>query len=281
MYAMRLCTVKAEETARIDNKFTARVITQRMTNTMISTMTNTSPIRIGLLLCDDVDVAAQDEYGTYADMFARQIHAADDNMTVSPLRAYEGELPDSPDDFDAFMISGSRHATYDSSEWIAQLHEFVRRCFDHRKKTVGICFGHQLIAHALGGEARKSDVGWGVGIHTTRITAPQTWMDASELIAPNRYNLIVVHQDQVVKLPPDSCVIAENDFCPISMFVTDDVMLGIQGHPEFSKKYCEFRIHHRKKLFSTELYEQSLASLEQMELDALQVFDWITRFIRA
>ena len=241
-------------------------------------------LSVGLLLCDDVDESAQARYGTYAEMFGG-ITAVDDGLVFSPVRCYQGEMPGSPDDFDAFLISGSRYGAYDPLPWITQLRAFVRRCRDAKKKTVGICFGHQLIAHALGGEARKANAGWGIGIQSARITEAQAWMgDAGNggLHSPGRYNLVVVHQDQVVALPPGFRAIAENDFCPISMFVDDNVMLGIQGHPEFSREFCEFRIHARREILGEDLYRKSLASLESMgmELDSERVLGWVARFIR-
>lgn len=249
-------------------------------------MKTTPKLEVGLLLCDDVDQADQARYGTYTEMFSGGINAVDDNLALTPVRCYRGEMPDSPDDFDAFLISGSRHGVYEPLPWIAQLHDFVRRCRDHRKKTVGICFGHQLIAHALGGKARKTG-GWGIGIHNTRIIEPQAWMGTigkdgmnGETRTPEPYNLIVIHQDQVVALPPGFRTIAENDFCPISMYVDDNVMLGIQGHPEFSKEFCAFRIHARRELLGDDLVRQSLAALSQMDLDSGRVLGWVARFIR-
>jgi GMP synthase-like glutamine amidotransferase len=146
---------------------------------------------------------------------------------------------------------------------------------------VGICFGHQLIAHALGGEAQKADAGWGIGIHAARLTQPQEWMENGNLQTPERYNLVVIHQDQVVKLPPGFDTIAENDFCPVSMYVGENVMFGIQAHPEFDKEFCEFRINYRKEILGPDLTRQALDSLDQMELDSGQVLGWISQFIRS
>lgn len=242
---------------------------------------NSRPLRVGLLLCDEVDASARARYGTYAKMFSERLRAVDRDLRLSPIHCYRGELPNSPAEFDAFLISGSRQAVYDPLPWIVQLQDFIRRCQARRKKTVGICFGHQLIAHALGGETRKAEVGWGLGIHRTQITQPQKWMQNGALRAPHSYNLVVLHQDQVVALPPGFTVIAENEFCPISMFVADEVMLGLQGHPEFDKEFCAYRIHSRKPLLDENLYRQSLASLAQMQLDSAQVLGWVARFMRA
>lgn len=270
-------------------------------------MKNTPTPRIGLLLCDDVDEAAQAQHGTYTEMFTRGLRGVDANFELIPIRCYQGELPDSPDRFDAFIISGARCAVYESPEWIARLRDFVRECYAYRKKTVGICFGHQLIAYALGGETRKADAGWGMGIHRVRIIEPQPWMadslgDENDCAAksgnqnhdqsnrnknnPARaYNLAVNHQDQVIALPPGFRAIAENDFCPVSMMTDGDderdgVMLGIQGHPEFNKAFGEYRLASRKDQLTPERYRQSLASLAQMEADSVRVFRWIARFIR-
>lgn len=235
-------------------------------------------LRVGLLLCDDVDDDAQARYGTYSDMFRNSIAAVDGGLALHPVRCDRGELPDSPDDFDAYLISGSRHAVYDPQPWIAQLQEFVRGCRARRKKTVGICFGHQLIAHALGGEARKATAGWGLGVHAARITCPQPWMENG---GPDTYRLIAIHQDQVVALPPGFRVIATSDFCPVNLFTGDGVMLGIQGHPEFDKAFCEYRIHSRRAQLDPGVYRRSLDSLAQLDPDSRRVSGWIARFIRS
>jgi len=238
-------------------------------------MTEQPHFRIGLLLCDDVDESARARYGSYARMFHDGMRATENNMELSAFDCYRGELPRTPQEFDAYLISGSRRGAYEKLEWVARLQEFVRGCHNARKKTVGICFGHQLIAHALGGEARKSDAGWGIGVHASRIIRRPAWMDGDEA----HYNLVVLHQDQVVALPPGFRVIAENDFCPVSMFA-DDLALGIQGHPEFDKDFCAFRINARKELLAPAVHRAALDSLAKMELHSARVWRWVARFFR-
>ena len=243
-------------------------------------------LQVGLLLCDDVDESAHAQHGTYTEMFTRGLRAADANLALTPIRCDQNAIPDSPDAFDAFLISGSRRAAYEERDWIARLREFVRECYHHRKKTVGICFGHQLIAHALGGETRKADRGWGFGVHRAQITEPQSWMRAQDVSnakqPPRGYNLVVIHQDQVTALPPNFRAIANNAFCPVSMLIDNaGRMLGIQGHPEFDKNFCAYRLDRRKDQLTAAAYRRARASLAQLESDSAEVFRWIARFIRA
>lgn len=244
---------------------------------------NAATIRVGLLLCDDVDQDAQTEYGTYAGMFRACLGGADAGLELHSMRCDLGELPGAPGDFDAYLISGSRHAVYDAHAWVARLQEFVRDCRRRRKKTVGICFGHQLIAHACGGEARKANAGWGLGIHQARIIDGDgdrpAWLQDG---GGDDYRLVAIHQDQVVRLPPGFRAIAASDFCPVSMFVggDGDAMLGIQGHPEFDNAFCKFRIEARRSQLDDAVYRRALDSLARLQPDSRRVAGWIARFIR-
>ena len=257
---------------------------------MPQTSPQTTPARlnIGLLVCGDFDPETRALHGSYADMFKNGFVGIDDQLALTPVRCFEAQFPESVDAFDGYLITGSRRSVYEVEGWIQQLQDFVRQCYAARKKTVGICFGHQLIAHALGGETRKAEVGWGIGAQRVEITETQPWMDAApdsespvteSAAAP--YELAIIHQDQVAQLPPGFRAIANNEFCPISMFVGDDFMLGIQGHPEFTKAFCEYRLRARTDRFGEELLESALESLRSARLDSARVFRWLSRFFRA
>ena len=245
-------------------------------------MHSASELRVALLLCDDSDAADRAQFGDYATIFRRAFTAAGARLELLPYEVYRGKFPRADADVAGFLISGSRQAAYDATPWIIDLQEFVRCCHAARRKIAGICFGHQLIAHALGGETRKAAVGWGLGAHRARITAPQPWMRD----APAEYELIVLHQDQVVRLPPKFRVLARNDFCPISMYAGAgangaDTILGIQGHPELNADFCRARIESRRGQLSAEVYQNALASLDHANLDSARVLRWLEEFLRA
>ncbi|NKB62344.1 MAG: hypothetical protein GKR95_09510 [Gammaproteobacteria bacterium] len=240
-----------------------------------------SPLNVGLLLCDDVPESAQEEYGTYGELFQKSIDDSASEIQLTAIHCHKGETLPAPEDFDGYVITGSKYAVYEDIPWILDLQGFVRKCWDQNIRMVGICFGHQLIAHSLGGKTEKADVGWGFGIHAAKVTQPQPWMNNRETLRGDQYRLIVIHQDQVVKVPPEFKTVAENDFCPNSMIVAEDRMLGIQGHPEFNKEYCEFRATSRRELIGEEVYQATLESLASQETNSNTVLGWIRNFLTA
>src|SRR5258706_6068924 len=139
--------------------------------------------------------------------------------------AVNGVLPSSPYECDGWLAPGSRFSVYDDAEWISRLQGFVRAVRDARTPFVGICFGHQLLAHALGGRTEKAAAGWGVG-------AIDTWIDPTQSDAV----LLYMHQDQVVSLPDGATVLGRTDHCPIAMLQVD-AMIGVQAHPQFTPEY--------------------------------------------
>ncbi len=247
-----------------------------------------SPLHVGLLLCDDIDEADRDRYGTYTAMFQNALDPGSDEIRLTAIRCFEGEVLPEPEEFDGYVISGSRYSVYEDRPWIKSLQRFIVDCWEQNVRVVGICFGHQLIAHALGGRAEKAESGWGFGIQTAKITERKPWMNdfglssnrPMEPLDDDRYNLVVIHQDQVVDVPPEFETIAENDFCPNSMIVADNKMLGIQGHPEFNKEFCAFRAEYRKELIGPEVYQRTLRSLAQHDTDSAIVMRWINNFLR-
>ncbi len=242
-------------------------------------MPNNNPLNIGLLLCDDIDPSAQAQYGTYTQMFQDSIDPSGKSVCLIPIRCFEGEALPQPAEYAGYIITGSRHGVYEDLPWIGVLQKFIRECWEQEIKVVGICFGHQLIAHSLGGKAEKAEAGWGFGIQSAKIIDRKPWMTDIESLNDDRYNLIVIHQDQVVDVPPQFKTIAENDFCPNSMIVADNKMLGIQGHPEFNKDFCRWRAELRKEMIGVEVYQATLHSLAEKEAHSKTVFNWVNNFL--
>lgn len=233
-------------------------------------------MNIGIIQCAKIRAALASQHGQYPAMFSTLLKQADPTLTYTIYDAEKAELPDKIDACDAYLITGSHHGVYDDLSWITPLENFVRKLHTTQKKMVGICFGHQLIAQALGGKVIKSPKGWGVGMSTNKITLHKPWMK------PNceEFNLIVSHQDQVVELPKGVEILASSDFCPYYMLQIDNI-LTIQGHPEFTKPYAKMVLEEdRKEILDPIRYEKGLQSLELKRDDAL-IAHWIVNFFAA
>jgi GMP synthase-like glutamine amidotransferase len=196
--------------------------------------------RIGLLECDHVDERYASIGGDYADMFERLLPTVD----LVRYDAINGELPEKPDECDGWVVTGSRHSVYEDIDWIRRTGAFVEEVHAAEVPFVGICFGHQLLAHFTGGRTAKA-AAWGVGAH--------------DLSTGER--LLYMHQDQVVELPPHGVLVASTDHCRNGVIRVGSSMLGIQAHPEFPGEYVEALLHAREERIGHDLVEQALASL--------------------
>jgi GMP synthase-like glutamine amidotransferase len=122
-------------------------------------------MKIGILKTDAVRPEWVPTFGEYPDMFERVLKLVDPDLEFEVWDIEEGEFPTTLDGIDGFIITGSKSSVYDDKPWIRSLEALVRELYEARKKVIGICFGHQLIAQALGGLVDKSPKGWGVGPH--------------------------------------------------------------------------------------------------------------------
>jgi len=125
--------------------------------------------RITIIETGLVSPQFSERHGSYPQMFQRMVAAADPSIACDVVSVANGEALPDPATLDAILITGSAAGVYDDVAWIAPLEAFVRAAHDKRIPTVGVCFGHQLIAQALGGTVRKSDKGWGIGRHVYQV----------------------------------------------------------------------------------------------------------------
>ena len=215
----------------------------------------------------------QPAHGNYPEMFVQLVSRVAPGMRFRHYNVENHEYPRQPGECDGYIITGSRMSVYDDAPWIRELGEFIVRLHETKTRTVGVCFGHQLIAHCLGGKTEVSS--WGVGIHESDIVRNAAFMDPPL----RRLRLIVSHKDQVTALPKGAEVLASSDFCPIGMFQLGGHMLGIQGHPEFGKQYSEDLMDYRRDLLGEEKLMTGIASLAKKP-DAQLVGQWMVNFLR-
>lgn len=189
-------------------------------------------MQIGILQTGMAPDALAPVMGEYPEMFAKLLDG--NGFTFRTYAVVKGEFPASATECDGWLITGSRHGVYEDHPWIPPLEQLIRDAFAAHVPVVGICFGHQIVAQAMGGKVEKFAGGWAVG--------PTEYNFDGQSVTLNAW-----HQDQVVTVPEGAKVIATNDFCANAALLYDDRALTIQAHPEFRPDFIEALIDHRGK----------------------------------
>lgn len=210
-------------------------------------------ISVGVLETGRPPPALAARFPDYPAMVADWLSNLRATFTAWPV--LDGALPEHPDDRDLWVITGSPVGAYEDRDWIPPLENFIRRCRDAGRPMAGICFGHQIIAQALGGAVHKSGRGWGLGVTRYPVTH---W---PELLgpAPAAFDLQAFHQDQVKELPEGAEVLSATGFCPNAILWYPGFALTVQGHPEFSPDYSSALLNARRgAVFPDDLAERAL-----------------------
>lgn len=230
---------------------------------------------IGLLNAYHFDATPGNYQEMYQPIFLDYLKKVLPEKEIKTYAVAQGELPKDIHECDSWIITGSPASVYEEEMWIKNLIEFVKECHQNKVKMLGICFGHQLLAKALGGEVVKSDKGWGFGVKKFKIKESKEWMTPP---ITNDCSLLFFHQDQVTKLPKGAKHLAGNEFCPFQMYSIGDHVFSIQGHPEFTRDYTKFRVDNQKANVPGAVYTAAIDSLEA-ETDELIVGEWINNFL--
>lgn len=204
-------------------------------------------MRIGILQTGQSPDVLRTEMGDYPEMFARLL--AGRGFEFRTWHVEGMEFPKGVHDCDGWLITGSRHGTYEDHPFIAPLEEFIRDAYAEDVPMVGICFGHQIIAQALGGKVERFDKGWAIG--------PTEYDFDGEKVTMNAW-----HRDQVTVRPPMAEPAGGNTFCENAALVYGDRAFTVQAHPEFSDDFVDGLMRTRGKgLVPDEIMAEAAARL--------------------
>ena len=234
-------------------------------------------MKIGVLQTGSVAEEIIDRHGPYVTMFERMLQRADPSFSAELWDVnVEGNIPASPSEADGWIITGSRHGVYEDHDWIEPLKAFLREAHAAQAPLVGVCFGHQILAEALGGKVEKSDRGWGCGIHSYTVDQQMPWMDeVKETIA-----IQALHQDQVVEPPAGATVLAHSEFCPYAALAYGETAMSIQPHPEFDASFERDIINLRRGSAIPEALVDAALETINGPTDSEMFGRWVTNFFR-
>jgi GMP synthase-like glutamine amidotransferase len=197
------------------------------------------------------------QFGPYPAMYSRMFDEAGFGFEYEAVPIYDGAAFPDPAGLEAIVITGSAAGVYDDYAWLAPLRAFIRGAYAANTPMVGICFGHQIMADALGGDVRKSEKGWGLGRHTYGVKSRGVL--ATDLPA---LSIACSHQDQVIVPPKDAEVYLSSDFTPnAGLIYRNGRALSMQPHPEFLDDYTLALAELRRGKAPDEVVDSAIASL--------------------
>lgn len=189
-------------------------------------------MKIGILECGKLAAHIEQAHGSYPALYSKLLAGHD--FTFDSFDVMNMAFPKSVNDCDGWLLTGSHHGAYEDVPFIEPLKTFIRKAYSADVPIVGICFGHQILAQALGGRVEKFSGGWALGLNQYEFKG----LGALQLNA--------WHQDQIVELPPEARVVASTPFCANAALAYKGRAISIQPHPEFDGGVIEALVDLRR-----------------------------------
>lgn len=231
---------------------------------------------------DLLDAELVPAYTSYGAMFARLLRdAGAHDWSIDIFNTVQGQYPASFDAYDAVLLTGSRADSFSQDPWVLALRQRVAQLLQAKKKLVGVCFGHQLIALCLGAPVGRAPQGWGSGRMRYQWHGPglSAAPDPAPAHDPAEIALLASHQDQVLELPPGATLLASSAFCPVAAFAVEQHVFCVQAHPEFVEDYSAYLLNKRRAQLGEEHYRAGCDSLA-LGHDGLQVARMMVAFVK-
>ena len=219
----------------------------------------------------EVGDAFPDDAHRFRDLFDQQ----EERFEYHVYMTIGGVVPQDVDEQDAYMITGSPLSVLDDHAFMPDLMDFIRLCDEAKKPLLGVCFGHQAIAMALGGKVAKSHIGWNVGIENTVFSENRPWMTPHRDTLP----MYVFHEDQVTELPDGCDLLGSTNKCRNSSFSKGSHIFTTQSHPEITDPFMRCVLDYCRDILPADEIDDIYASIDQQQ-DGAIFANWATEFFK-
>ncbi len=233
-------------------------------------------LRICILESDELHPAMRNTFIGFGQMFKQLFAGQDATVEYQVFNVVEDEYPPADQQFDAYLVTGSKADSFADDPWIVTLRAYLRERFVQGDVLLGICFGHQILALVLGGDTQRSNKGWGIGVHRYRLVHKPVWIPETV----DEFQLLISHRDQVTALPAGATLLAHSDFCENAAFILGQQVLCFQGHPEFTHDFSRELLQIRQPIYCAEDYQVACQSLQNAH-DGQAIAQWMLCFVKS
>ncbi|KAK4871171.1 hypothetical protein LT330_000408 [Penicillium expansum] len=231
-------------------------------------MTSSIRIHVAILVCDTPIQPVLRQYGDYFTIFQELLMQAFKDLEISKdfgditVEFSEHQMVDNNrfldlEKVDAVLLTGSKHDAWGDDQWIRDLTTNVRETvLTHKKPVVGICFGHQILARALGARVGRNEAGWEISVEKLTLTEA-----GKKLFGKDTLSIQQMHRDIVFDSPVGFANLASSPKCEVQGLYLPKQVLSVQGHPEYNEGImsCLLEARHDNGIFDDELYNSGLS----------------------
>jgi GMP synthase-like glutamine amidotransferase len=231
-------------------------------------------MHIAILVTNTDESAFANRHPKDGEKFRALLQPFAPDWTFTAVQVKDGEFPESADQFDGYVITGSPASANGRDAWIEKLMMFIREIDAQKIPTIGVCFGHQAIAQALGGTVSKNPGGWGFGISQTDFIQHESWMEPDL----KTISLYAAHNEQVTKLPENAIVLGSSAFCPVGSYKIGKHIFTTEYHPEMTPEFITALSHEIESYVG---HDHCVAAREQFKTPAQgKIFaQWMVNFL--
>lgn len=206
---------------------------------MSESISPNDPVRVAILKTGTTYPGLKARFGDFEDWFTQGL-SADLELTI--INVEQGETAGNPEQWDGIVVTGSPAMVSDREPWSEEAAHWLASAVGKKVPVLGVCYGHQLLAHALGGEVGYHPDGRETGTRTIELL-PAASSDELFQNLPNSFKAQLTHKQSVLSLPPGAVLLGRSNFEPHQAFRMGESAWGVQFHPEFSdaimKAYLE------------------------------------------